>query len=310
MRAVDFKEVQGALAGAGVSNTLAGIGGAVPNAVNPGIVSFIQVTGIASRRMGYAIGAIVIVVAFIPKLSGLLSSLPGPVMAGYLILVTGTLFVDGARTVIQSEQNRQKLIVAGISFWIGAAFQFDLFTLPQLSSVWRTLVKSGITTGGFAAILMILFLEFTKKRRMRFESQLDAEVLPDLFAFAERFAESRGWDQAMKERLSAVAEETLLTLAPLDLTLDLTAEDDDKETRRLVVLASSDGPIAELEFIGGGDEENLEDRIHQLQQHDEETVTENEISLRLLRRYASSVRHQQFHGTDIITVRVGYPGRR
>ena len=310
VRAVDFREVQGALAGAGVSNTLAGLGGAVPNAVNPGIVSFIQVTGIASRRMGYAIGAIVIVVAFIPKLSGLLSSLPGPVMAGYLILVTGTLFVDGARTVIQSEQNRQKLIVAGISFWIGAAFQFDLFTLPQLSSVWGTLVKSGITTGGFAAILMILFLEFTKKRRMRFESQLDAEVLPDLFAFAERFAESRGWDQAMKERLSAVAEETLLTLAPLDLTMDLTVEDDDKETRRLVVLASSDGPTAELEFIGGGDEENLEDRIHQLQQHDEETVTENEISLRLLRRYASSVRHQQFHGTDIITVRVGYPGRR
>ena len=174
VRAVDFREVQGALAGAGVSNTLAGLGGAVPNAVNPGIVSFIQVTGIASRRMGYAIGAIVIVVAFIPKLSGLLSSLPGPVMAGYLILVTGTLFVDGARTVIQSEQNRQKLIVAGISFWIGAAFQFDLFTLPQLSSVWGTLVKSGITTGGFAAILMILFLEFTKKRRMRFESQLDA----------------------------------------------------------------------------------------------------------------------------------------
>ena len=115
----------------------------------------------------------------------------------------------------------------------------------------------------------------------------------------------------MKERLSAVAEETLLTLAPLDLTLDLTAEDDEQETRRLVVLASSKGPVAELEFIGGGDEENnLEDRIRQLQQHDEETVTENEISLRLLRRYASSVRHQQFHGTDIITVRVGPPGTR
>ena len=74
------------------------------------------------------------------------------------------------------------------------------------------------------------------------------------------------------------------------------------------MLASSEGPIADLEFIGGGDEENLEDRIRQLQQHDEETVSENEISLRLLRRYASSVRHQQFHGTDIITVRVGHSG--
>jgi len=295
VKAVDFRHVQGALTGAGVSNALAGVAGAVPNAVNPAIVSFIQVTGVASRRMGYSIGAIFILVAFLPKLSGLLSSLPGPVMAGYLILVTGMLFVDGARTVIQSEQNTQKLIVAGISFWIGASFQFDLFTLPQLGPVFGALVKSAITTGGVAAIVMILFLEFTKKRRMRFESKLDAEVLPDLFAFTERFAESRGWDQPMKERLSAVAEETLLTLAPLDLTLDLDADDDEQEIRRLVVLASSEGAIAELEFIGGGDEE---------------TVSENEISLRLLRRYASSVRHQQFHGTDIITVRVGPPGTR
>ena len=68
--------------------------------------------------------------------------------------------------------------------------------------------------------------------------------------------------------------------------------------------------MADLEFIGGGDEANLEDRIRQLQQHDEESLIENEISLRLLRRYASSVRHQQYHGTDIITVRVGPPGTR
>ena len=115
----------------------------------------------------------------------------------------------------------------------------------------------------------------------------------------------------MKDRLSAVAEETLLTLAPLDLEGDAANNDDDgQEMRRLVVLASSEGPVADLEFIGGGDEANLEDRIRQLQQHDEESLIENEISLRLLRRYASSVRHQQYHGTDIITVRVGPPGTR
>ena len=114
----------------------------------------------------------------------------------------------------------------------------------------------------------------------------------------------------MKDRLSAVAEETLLTLAPLDLEGLGDNDDDTEETRRLVVLASSEGPVADLEFIGGGDEANLEDRIRQLQQHDEESLIENEISLRLLRRYASSVRHQQYHGTDIITVRVGPPGTR
>ena len=37
---------------------------------------------------------------------------------------------------------------------------------------------------------------------------------------------------------------------------------------------------------------------------------ENDLSLRLLRSYASSVKHQQFHDTDIITVRVTPPGTR
>ena len=85
-------------------------------------------------------------------------------------------------------------------------------------------------------------------------------------------------------------------------------EDDEtppEEERRLVVVAASDGPAADLEFIGGANEEtNIEDRIRQIQQHDEEGPVENEMSLQMLRGFASSVRHQQYHGTDIITVRV------
>ncbi len=309
-RAVDFRQVQGALAGAGASNLLAGIASAVPNIINPGIVSFTQTTGVAARRVGYCIGLIFIAAAFLPKVSGLLSAIPGPVMTGYLMLVTGTLFVDGAQLVIQSEPNRQKVIAAGVCFWIGAAFQFKLFALPDIGPVWEALFKSGITTGGLAAVLMILYLEFTNPRRMRFQSRLHIDSLPDLNEFIAKFADRRGWDAAMKERLSAVAEETLLTLAPLDLSLSLDdeEEEDDGDDRRLVVIASSDGPVADLEFIGGGDDANLEDRIRQLQQYDEESPPEQELSLQLLRSYASSVRHQQYHGTDIITVRVGPPG--
>ena len=305
-RAVDFRQVQGALAGAGVTNLLAGLGGAVPNIISPGIVAFTRITGVASLRMGYCIGCIFILVAFLPKVSGLLSSIPGPVLTGYLVMVTGTLFVDGARTVIQTEQNSQRVVVAGVCFWIGASFQFGLFNLPSLNPVLATLLKSAVTTGGFAAIAMILYLELTSPKRMRFTSRLDIEALADLYEFIARFAASRGWNTAMKDRLSAVAEETLLTLSPMDLEGNEAVRDE----RRLVVLASSDGPVADLEFICGGNEENIEDQVRQLQQHDSETPTEQDLSLRLLRSYASSVRHQQFHDTDIITVRVGPHGTR
>ncbi len=310
-RAVDFRQVQGALAGGGVTNLLAAIAGTVPNIINPGAVSYTSTTGVASRRVGYCIGFLFIAVAFLPKLSGLFSAIPGPVMAGYLIVLSGTLFVDGARLVIQTEPNRQKVLVAGICFWIGASFQFGLFSLPGVGPVWGNLLKSGITTGGIAVIAMILYLELTNPKRMRFQSRLHIDALPELNAFIARFAARRGWDDAMKDRLSAVAEETLLTLAPLDLEglLDESEETEaPPDNRTLVVLASGEGPIADLEFIGGGGEGNIEDQVRQLQQHDSENPAENEISLRLLRSYAISVRHQQYHDADLITVRVGHPG--
>ena len=306
-RAVSFRQVQGAVAGAGASNFLAGLAGTVPNAINPAIVSFTLITGVATRRVGYFIGAILIIVAFLPKVSAVLSSIPGPVMTGYLIMVTGALFVDGARTVIQNEQSQEKIAVAGVCFWIAASFQFELFHLPDIGAVGNALLKSGITTGGLAAIVMILYLELTNPRRMRFKSQLTADVLPELNEFITRFAQRRGWDSPMQDRLSAVAEETLLTLAPLDLSLGGDDEEQPKDERQLVVLASSEGTTADLEFIGGGAGANLEDQIRQVQEHDSLTAVEEELSLVLLRSYADSVTHQQYHDTDIITVRVVPP---
>ena len=314
-RAVDFRQVQGGMAGAGVSNVLAGIGGAVPNIINSGIISFSQTTGVAARRVGYCIAFIFIAMAFLPKVSGLIASIPAPVMTGYLMMVTGTLLVDGTRLVIQNEPNRQKVVVAGICFWIGASFHFNLFHLAPFGAVWDALFKSAITTGGLSAVAMILYLEITSPRRMRFRSRLHIDSLPELNSFMARFARSRGWNEAMNDRLSAVAEETLLTLAPLDLSLDGDlsldsldqADPDDESNRQLIVLAASEGPVADLEFIGGGNQANLEDRIRQLQQHDTQDPAEEELSLRLLRSFAQSVRHQQYHDTDIITVRVGQP---
>ena len=51
------------------------------------------------------------------------------------------------------------------------------------------------------------------------------------------------------------------------------------------------------------EEENLEDRVTYLSEQ-AESLDESEISFRLLRHYASSVRHRKYHGLDIVTVRV------
>ena len=77
--------------------------------------------------------------------------------------------------------------------------------------------------------------------------------------------------------------------------------------RRLVVTARSDGGGAELEFVSATEGENLEDRLAYMGDTPE-IADGREISFRLLRHYASSVRHQKYHGVDILTVSVKGPG--
>ena len=65
-----------------------------------------------------------------------------------------------------------------------------------------------------------------------------------------------------------------------------------------------DGDAAVLEFIAATDEENIEDQMAVLTERPGTLQLEEEVSLRLLRHYASSVRHHQYHDTDVVTVRV------
>ena len=95
-----------------------------------------------------------------------------------------------------------------------------------------------------------------------------------------------------------MGEETLTSL--------LTEGEDDVaagETRRLIVTARPDGNGAELEFVSASEGENLEDRLAYLGEMPD-IPDDREISFRLLRHYASSVRHQKYHGTDIVAVHV------
>ena len=66
-----------------------------------------------------------------------------------------------------------------------------------------------------------------------------------------------------------------------------------------------------LEFIvgaAGDDKSNLQDRVALLAEQPTEARASVEVSFRLLRHLASSIHHQQFQDTDIVTVRIA-PGR-
>ena len=301
-RATDFRVVQGALNSDGVGNLLSGIAGTLPNTTYSTSISVAEVTGIAARRVGVAIGVIFLALAFFPKFTALLVAIPGPVAGAYFIVLLGLLFVQGMRIIVQDGVDYRKATVAGLAFWIGVGFQNQL-VFPALlgEGFLAVLLGNGMTSGAIVAIIFMVFMELTSPRRRSLEVALDTDALPTMYEFLRRFASSRGWNAASADRLVLVAEETLSSL--------LSEADDDSlegKERRLVVTARPNGRGAELEFVSAAEGENLEDRLSYLGETPD-IPDEREISFRLLRHYASSVRHQKYHGVDIVTVDVDGP---
>lgn len=300
-RAVDFRTVQGSLAADGLGNLLSGFAATVPNTTYSSSVPLAELTGVAARSVGVCMGIIFVVLAFFPKVTALLLAIPNPVVGAYAIILFGLLFMQGMKIVVQDGIDYRKAVVAGLSFWIGVGFQNGVIFADYFNETWGALLGNGMTMGGLAAVVLSLFMEVTGPRR-RLEMRLNIEAVPNIERFLRGFASRLGWNTESTERLCSAGEETLLTL--------LRSEDGEQaaEGRRLLVVARSDANAAELEFVSATGEQNLEDQLALLEEGAAGTPAEDELSLRLLRHFASSVRHQQYHDTAVVTVRVEASG--
>ena len=298
-RPLDFRAVQGTVTVDGISNVLCGLAGTVPNTTYSVAAPLIEITGVATRFVAIATGAIFLVFAFLPKALAVLLAVPDPVVAAYLIVLIALLFIIGIGIAMQDGMDFRKGIVVGVSFWLGVGFESGAIFPELVSDFAGGILANGITAGGLSAILMTCFMNSFGPRSVRMEAEFSVSALPKLRAFLRDFASRKGWDDAMTDRLGAAAEETLLTL--------LRPEDDTGNTgdmRRLRLSASKNEAGAVLEFIVAPREENVQERLAVLDARSEETPVAGEISLRLLQHLSSSVRHQQYHDLDIVTVQV------
>ena len=294
VRTTDFRVIQGALNADGLGNVLSGLAGTVPNTTYSSSIPLIALTGVAARRVGLYAGGLLVVSAFFPKIAALLLAIPAPVVGAYITVFIALVFVEGLKTVANDGLDQQKTLILGLAFWLGIGFEYKFVFPDLLDGSLGTILGNGMVVGGLVAIVLVQFVGLSgRRRRARFE--LSPEIVPQLDEFLEAFAARIGWGEAATDRLRSAGEEALASLLQDEAALS--------DGRRLVVgLALRDG-VAEMEFSAVLGDENLEDRLAYLPE-EPEIEDEREISFRLLRHYASSVRHHKYHDIDVITVQV------
>ena len=229
-----------------MGNLLSGLLGTLPVATDSSSVASAAATGVAARRVGVVIGAALLVLAFLPKVTAALIAIPQAVAAAYLVVLLGLLFVRGMGLVLRDGPGHRTAAVAGVSFWLGVAFQHG-WVFPELIEgvFFEALLGNGVTAGTLAALLMTAFIEATGPRRRRLRVPLDGDAMDRLDEFLGAVATHRRWGQSSEQRLQAAGEEALWVLVLGGHT-----------GRELAVSARPRGRSFEVEFtaVAGGDD--------------------------------------------------------
>ena len=299
-RATDFRGVQGAVMADGLGNLLSGLLATVPNTTYSSSVAIVEITGVAARRVGVAIGVGFCALALLPKLVAVILSVPDAIIGTYLIVLIAILFVLGMRIVVADGMNYRKAAIVGVSFWVGYGFQSGGLFIDRMTPFFAEMLGNGMTSGGLTALALSAFVELAGPRRKRLVTTLDVDALPGIRAFIESCAARAGWGADMLQRVHLASEEALVSLMGDEGGAD-------GPTRRLRLGVRLEREAAELEFLAVAGEGNLEDRMALAAEQSVEIEAQRDFSLRLLRHLAGSVRHQKYHDTDILTVRVEAP---
>ncbi|MCR4435858.1 MAG: uracil permease [Clostridiales bacterium] len=110
--------------GDGLSTMISGFAGSVPTTTYGENMGVMAITKVYSVWVIGGAAVISIILAFVGKLSGIISSIPGPVMGGVTILMYGVIAASGIRILVESKVDYsipKNLILTAVVFIVGVS---------------------------------------------------------------------------------------------------------------------------------------------------------------------------------------------
>lgn len=150
---VFMKRAQGGILADGFNSMLAAVFNSFPNSIFAQNNGMIQLTGVASRYVGYFVAAALFILGLFPVVGQLFSLIPDCVLGGATLLMFGTVAAAGIRIIASTKITRKAVLVMAISFALGMSVELVPDILSKMPDVIQSIFRSGITTGGLAAMI-------------------------------------------------------------------------------------------------------------------------------------------------------------
>jgi xanthine permease XanP len=162
----DMTSIGRGVFGDGIATTIAGLLGTYGVTVSSANVGLVAATGVASRVVAFAVAAILVVAALEPKLIGLLTIMPHPVMSAAMLFTAVFIMVSGVQIISTRVLDARRTLVIGmglLSFVVVSVYP-AIFTEAPLWA--HPLVTSPLVLATLVALSLNLLFRIGIRRKV------------------------------------------------------------------------------------------------------------------------------------------------
>lgn len=155
-RTATDRELVGATCADGVGTALAGMFGAMPNTSFSQNIGLIAITGVMSRHVVTIGAAFLILCGLVPKIGGMITTIPIEVLGGGVIVMFGMVASAAVSILSGVEWSQRNMLIFGASLSVGIGLELEPDAVGHLPETLRIVLTSGVLPAAFLAVLLNL----------------------------------------------------------------------------------------------------------------------------------------------------------
>jgi xanthine permease XanP len=156
-----IKRIKGGILADGINSALAAVFNTFPNTTFGQNNAVIQLTGVASRHVGFYVAGFLVILGLFPIVGSALQSIPKPVLGGATLVMFATIAVGGIKILASEPIDRRKSLIIATSLGAGLGVLMVPDVLQGLPDMLKNTLSSSVTMAGFTAIVMSVLLPDT-----------------------------------------------------------------------------------------------------------------------------------------------------
>lgn len=153
-----IKRIKGGILADGINSVIAATFNTFPNTTFGQNNAVIQLTGVASRYVGFFVAAMLVILGLFPIIGGVLQVIPKSVLGGATLVMFATIAVGGIKILASEPIDRRKSLIIATSLGAGLGVLMVPDVLGGLPDMIKNTLSSSVTMAGFTAIIMSLIL--------------------------------------------------------------------------------------------------------------------------------------------------------